>query len=453
MIRFLLLFCSLLCSLTAAEEEIVVHLARSSPLEPVYLDALQGQKAGLDQSYLGQLEKVLRFDLNHNGKNVVVERKNEWIQLCKEENGIKNFVAEKWAQAKIHAVVKGEVIDKTLSVFLLAVKGKKIKGIEGIKLSGEIAADRRKIHEIADLIHESLYGEKGIASTRILYTVRTRSSNDSTEWQTDVWEADYDGASARRITRDGKLCVTPAYIARPGARPKDFLYVSYKTGQPKIYISSLQKSESKRLTLLKGNQLMPQLSPKRDMIAFISDILGNPEVFVQRFDPSNGMIDKPWQVTSFPGGAQGSPTFSADGKKIAFVSNKDGAARIYVSDVPPPGASAKGLKLNLISKKNRENTCPVWSPDGTKIAYSAKTKGTRQIWVYDFKTGQETQLTEGSGDKENPSWAPNSCHLVYHSTTSNTSELYLIHLNHIDSTKITSQAGEKRFPVWEPFSS
>lgn len=433
-----------------AEEEIIVQLARQSTLQPLYLDTLTGLKSGFDPSYIAQLEKVLRYDLSHNGKSVVVERKPEWIQLCKEEKGIRSFVAEKWEQAKMHAVVKGEVIDKTLSVFLLAVKGRKVKGIENMPLTGNLAQDRRKIHEVADLIHESLFGEKGIACTHILYTTRSKTGDNSYDWKTDIWEADYDGAGSRKITSEGKLCVNPIYIPRGGGRPKDFLYVSYRTGQPKIYVAPLQGGEAKRLTLLRGNQLMPTLSPRKDLVAFISDILGNPELFVQNYDPAKGLVDKPWQVTSLPQGAQGSPTFSPDGKKIAFVSNKDGTARIYVSAVPHAGTSAKELKLELISKKNRENTCPVWSPDGTKLAYSSKTQGVRQIWVYDFKTRQEMQITEGKGDKENPSWAPNSLHLVYHSSTPSSSELYIVDLNEKSPEKIVCGGTEKRFPSWEP---
>lgn len=451
MFRFSSLFIALFLFTAAyADQEIVVQLARHSNLQPLYLDPLLGSQSGFDPAYISQLEKVLKFDLSHNGKTMVVERRPEWVKLCKEENSVRNFFADKWNECKIEAVVKGEVVNKTLSVFLLVVRGKKIKGIEGIALTGNLASDRRKIHELADLIHEALFGEKGIASTHILYTVRTRTGDDSTAWKTDIWEADYDGASARKITSEGKLCVTPTYIPKGACRPRDFLFVSYRTGQPKIYLSPLNGGEAKRLTLLRGNQLMPALSPKRDLIAFVCDILGNPELFVQRYDAVDGMIGKPWQVTSLPEGAQGSPTFSADGKKIAFVSNKDGATRIYATDVPPPSASAKELKLRLVTKKNRENTCPVWSPDGTKIAYSAKTQGIRQIWLYDCKTESEAQLTTGQGDKENASWAPNSLHLVYHVSTQNTSDLYMIDLNKREGEKITSGYGEKRFPAWEP---
>nr|NGX55434.1 hypothetical protein [Chlamydiota bacterium] len=54
------------------EEEIVVPLSAQSELSPLFLDTFANNSAGFDKSYLAQLEKVLHFDLNHNGKTAVI---------------------------------------------------------------------------------------------------------------------------------------------------------------------------------------------------------------------------------------------------------------------------------------------------------------------------------------------------------------------------------------------
>ena len=195
---------------------------------------------------------------------------------------------------------------------------------------------------------------------------------------------------------------------------------------------------------------MPAISQQRDKVAFISDVTGNPDLFLQNFSPETGAIGKPQQIFSARQATQGSPTFSPDGNKIAFVSDKDGSAKIYVINIPDPGAGLKDIKATLISKANRENTAPSWSPDGNKLAYCSRTSGDRQIWVYDFKTKQEKQVTQGKFHKENPSWAPNSLHLTFNTTDPKSSELFIINLNQSDATQISSGPGEKRFPNWEP---
>lgn len=156
------------------------------------------------------------------------------------------------------------------------------------------------------------------------------------------------------------------------------------------------------------------------------------------------------QIFTAKGSANASPTFSPDGKRIAFVSDKDGSPKIYVMPIPAVGVKAKDLKSQLISKRCRENSAPSWSPDGKKIAYCAKTDGVRQIWVYDFETGRERQLTKGNAIKENPTWASNSLHLLFNAKEGEQTEIYLINLNQPKAVKITSGAGMKFFPSWEP---
>lgn len=431
-----------------AEEELFVQVGTESALSPLYLDSIQDCNSGFDKAYLQQLEKILKFDLQHNGATFVVQKNVEHENQVKKEQSWKSFDGPGWEALHLHYVVKAKIEDKKLSTSAFIVSKNAIKGMEGISLSGVLSEDRQKIHQVADTIYQTLFNKKGIASCRVLFTVRQRGGENSAQWQTDVWESDYDGANAKQVTHDNFLCVTPSYLPfKTGGHCKQFLYVSYKIGQPKIFAASVEDGVGKRVTLLRGNQLMPVLSPRRDLMAFVSDISGNPELYVQSFSTEKGLTGKPVQVFSAPNGAQASPTFSPDGKKIAFVSNKDGAPRIYVIAVSQSG---KDSKPQLITKQNKDNTCPAWSPDGSKIAYSALTKGVRQIWVYDFTTGKETQLTDGAGHKENPAWAPNSLHLLFNSSNANSSELYLINLNQKEAVKIGQLQGEKRFPAWEP---
>jgi TolB protein len=212
---------------------------------------------------------------------------------------------------------------------------------------------------------------------------------------------------------------------------------------------SLKNGQKQRVAELRGNQLMPAISRQRDQIAFISDVTGNPDLFVQPFMPEKGAVQKAQQVFSAKQATQGSPSFSPDGKKLAFVSDKDGAPKVYMISIPAPGANIKDIKATLISKANRENSAPSWSPDGKKIAYCSRNKGDRQIWVYDFDKKQETQITEGSGHKENPSWAPNNHHLVYNSSDQK-GALYVTTISGGNGVQITSSAVDACFPNWEP---
>lgn len=450
----LLASASLCFSMTAAEEPdepFVVKLATESNLTPLYLLPISKEESALEDSYMQQLEGILAFDLDHNGSTFVSKRTHENNQLG--QSGAFNQLGSipTWKERHIFYVVKPQIQGKSIKTLILDVQGQLIKNIDLIPLTGELGEDRRKIHRLADIIHKALFGTEGIASTRILYTIKIQNSADSSKWISEVWEADYDGGNPRQLTQERTMCVTPVYLPpKPGYATGGFLYVSYQLGQPKIYIGTFKNEKKQRLTTIRGNQLMPVISQQRDKVAFICDITGNPDLFVQSFSLEKGVVGKPQQVFSARLATQASPTFSPDGSRLAFVSDKDGSPKIYIIQIPQPGANIADVKATLITKANRENTAPSWSPDGTKIAYCARGKGERQIWIYDFNTKQETQITQGSGHKENPSWAPNSKHLVFNSSTPKSSDLFMINLNQSEATQITFGPGEKRFPSWEP---
>jgi TolB protein len=436
-------------SLNMDSKPIVVRLDVESSLKPLYVAPLINDDAEFPDSYLKRLEQVLSFDLSQNGSTSLFGKTDALNEHVSSVPYDQFGSLSEWKSERVAYVVKTRFKEKLFFVTILNVESKSTKNLGSVPLTGVLSDDRRQVHKVADAIHRALFDEDGIASTKILYAIKIQ--NDKGKYCSEIFESDYDGANARRLTNEGDYCISPVYIPpKPGCVAGGFMYVSYKIGQPKIYLKSFRDGIDRRLSDLKGNQLTPAISAQRDKIAFISDVTGNPDLFIQAFSPESGAIGKPYQVFSAKQATQGSPTFSPDGKRLAFVSNKDGSPRIYVLDIPPPGAGMKNVKVKLISGRNRENTAPCWSPDSTKLAYCARSGGDRQIWVYDFTTNTEKQLSQGPGNKENPFWAPNSLHLIFNSTDKNTGELYIMNLNQSEAFQITRGAGEKSFPAWGP---
>ncbi len=443
--QFIVIFCSVAVFNLAAEEEIVVRLATESSLEPLYMTQMRASGSTLGDDYVQKMGDVLSYDLGHNGSTFVAKQDPAKDEMASANNmgGQKG-----WKSQNIYYVVKPAIDGNTLSAYMFDVQNQSLKSSEKITLSGDPVQDRRSVHRLADTIHKAFFGKPGISSTKVIFAVK----NKAVDGVSEIWEVDYDGANPRQVTKEKTYNITPVYIPpKPGFVTGGFLYVSYKIGQPKIYAASTKDTTGKRVVQMKGSQLMPAVSLQRDKIAFISDVTGNPDLFIQNFSPETGAIGKPQQIFSALQATQGSPCFSPDGNKVAFVSNKDGGPKIYVIDIPEAGTSLNNIKPTLISRRNRENSAPAWSPDGTKLAFCARSSDDRQIWIYDFATKQETQVTSGQGNKENPSWAPNSLHLVFNSADKDKdSQLYRINLNQPEATQITYNIGDKRFPNWEP---
>ena len=81
--------------------------------------------------------------------------------------------------------------------------------------------------------------------------------------------------------------------------------------------------------------------------------------------PSAGGAER--QLTFTPESNEGSPTFSPDGRWLAFVTRREGdeGAQIYVLPFTQPGEARR------VTAQARGAARPMWSPDGTKLAYSA----------------------------------------------------------------------------------
>lgn len=436
-----------------SDTPMVVRLDTESDLTPIYLLPFVIEQSELDSSYIKQLKEILEFDLNHNGSSVLLKNSKKYDGLTEGRPFEEFGPSATWQENAIYYLIKIRLEGKNISTLILDINKKNLRSSEAFLLNGDLAHDRTQIHRLADIIYKAIFNSDGIASSKLLFVKQLKNGADSSKWLSEVYQCDYDGGNVKQITNEKSVCITPTYIPpKPGFTAGGFLCVSYKSGQPKIYISSLKNGKCQRLTYLNGNQFVPAISKDRDKIAFICDVTGNPDLFLQNFSPENGAIGKPQQIFSARRATQGTPTFSPDGKKIAFVSNKDGSPKIYVITIPEPGTSLNAIKPVLISKLNQENTAPAWSPDGYMIAYCARSKGARQIWVYDFKTNKEKQLTEGTINKENPTWAPNNLVIAYNTTNQQTNDLFIVNIHDPKSTQITFGPGDKRFPSWEPRS-
>ncbi len=428
-------------------EEIVVHLpVDNDKTSSVYLAKLRPCESALHQT----IQETLVYDLNHNGRTNLLPI-NETLQYQAHlEDPDEAFKVKKWKEANVRYVVVPKIVKGELQIKVFDVNTSTLKTLNSYTLTGDLTQDIRGIHKLSDVVHEIMYGNSGISSKRILYSYQPKVDPEGQIWHAEIWEMDYDGRNARQVTEENHYTISPSVFPLPSSDSNNyhFMYVTYKQGQPRIYFASRKTPKGRPLVPLRGNQLLPSFARKGDKIAFISDVGGKADLFVQSFSIERGVLGKPMQVYSFPGAVQASPSFSSDGSKLAFVCDKSGTPRVYMIDIAEISKTRKIPEAVLISKKNRDNTAPSWSADGKKIAYSAKINGVRQIWIYDVETKEEWQLTVGLGDKENPTWAPDSFHLAYN-TTSPTFDIFVLNINQREPIKLTEGPGKKHYPTFE----
>src|SRR5262249_15467424 len=93
------------------------------------------------------------------------------------------------------------------------------------------------------------------------------------------------------------------------------------------------------------------------------------------------------------------PTFSPDGKWIAFSGYREGNYAIWA--VAPDGTNLHKLTWGVYD--DREVS---FSHDGTRIAFSSDRSGSYNIWILDQSSGALMQLTHNDAENRMPSWSP-----------------------------------------------
>jgi dipeptidyl aminopeptidase/acylaminoacyl peptidase len=108
----------------------------------------------------------------------------------------------------------------------------------------------------------------------------------------------------------------------------------------------------------------------------------------------------------------GSPAIAPDGSQIVFTRGwidkvKDQArSNVWIVDTA-------GTRLRELTRGSWRDTAPVWSPDGTKIAFLSDRDGTTQIHVLFVGTGELAQLTHVERTPSNLTWSSDGKQLAF----------------------------------------
>lgn len=193
-------------------------------------------------------------------------------------------------------------------------------------------------------------------------------------------------------------------------------------------------------------------SPDGSRIAYIDPIVGKRGVYVS--DPDG--VD-PRQLTY--GVNDGWPAWSPDGTRIAFASTRyeptvelcePGVEFLCPTDIYV--MDADGSNVTRLTTDPAPDYHPVWSPDGTTIAFVKTLNGTATA-IYVMKADgtdvREISSHEGGSDSS-PSWSPDASHLVFASRRYEDLEIFIVNADGTDEHPILDSGGFVDHSVWSP---
>ncbi len=125
-----------------------------------------------------------------------------------------------------------------------------------------------------------------------------------------------------------------------------------------------------------------------------------------------------------------SPSWSADGKKIAYVSFENERSEIYIQEI------ASGKREKIASFKG-SNSAPAFSPDGTKMAMVLSRNGNPDIYVMDLASRKLDRITKHYGIDTEPQWMPDGKNLIFTSSRVGKPQIYKVSLTDRRPKRIT----------------
>jgi len=98
------------------------------------------------------------------------------------------------------------------------------------------------------------------------------------------------------------------------------------------------------------------------------------------------------------------PFLSVDGKKVAFTCNFTDEWRGASTEICTINADGSGK--TRLTKTKAVNTNPTWSPDGQKIAFISDRDGSSEVYVMNADGSEPTRLTNNTEAESYPVWSP-----------------------------------------------
>ena len=114
-----------------------------------------------------------------------------------------------------------------------------------------------------------------------------------------------------------------------------------------------------------------------------------------------------------------SPSWSPDGRRLAYVSFERGRPAVFVQEV------FTGKRQKVASYKGI-NGAPAWSPDGRDLALTLSKDGNPEIYVLNLNRKTLKRLTEHYAIDTEPAWSPDGRHIVFTSDRGGKPQIYRV---------------------------
>jgi Tol biopolymer transport system component len=251
------------------------------------------------------------------------------------------------------------------------------------------------------------------------------------------------------------VAIHPAEAAFPGANGK-IVFASNRTsgkgvnnpeGDYELFAMKPDGNGLEQLTFDTANEVESAWSADGQLLAYVIYLDGEAEIFLRNYRfvlpvtrrlTTNAVFDA-------------EPTFSLDGTRIAFSTNRDNNLEIYVMDTADNDHDGNGDTLTRLTTNTAFDSDPAWSPDGAKIAFvSDRDGGNSEVFVMDADGSDPVNLTNDPAPDSQPTWSPDGTKIAFTSHRDGNLEIYMMNADGSELKRLTKKAAHDFTPAWSP---
>jgi TolB protein len=291
-------------------------------------------------------------------------------------------------------------------------------------------AQRFAIHGISDEVQHWLTGQRGMAQSRVAYI-----------YNGQLYVIDSDGANNRPATLGG-TALSPSWHPS-GTR---VVFADLNDDGSQIVEANLVTGDLREFSATpRGLNLTPVYTPDGRSVVYAHARDAGADLVITNLNEGA----RARRISSLELYDRSSPSFSPDGRKLAFISPRSWQGtrmtpQVFTMNLD--GSEEKQLTPSVKGVRSYR-TSPDWSPDGQRVAYMQQ-NGDMQVWMIDVRTQSMKRLTTRA-ENEDPSWAPDNRHIAIASTRGGTKEIWVMDVESGRMRQLTKANGA-RLPSWSP---
>jgi uncharacterized protein YjdB len=163
------------------------------------------------------------------------------------------------------------------------------------------------------------------------------------------------------------------------------------------------------------------------------------------FDRASTTLLRPLTADSLS--SQTEAAYAPDGSRIAYVTDKDGDAEVYVMN-------ADGTDQRRLTNTLAVEGAPSWTPDGARIVYASnaagESTGTFHIWIMNADGSGQRQLTQGKYSDFQPAVSPDGRTIAFTSDRDGNYNIYVMGMDGANQRAFTQAPDPETTAVWFP---